>query len=205
MFEIKVHKLAKRFGLRVVFSNISFSLGIGESMAVIGRNGSGKTTLLRIIAGLTSPTFGKIELRQENEKLDRAAGRHCLSYVGPELVLYDALTAWENLKFFATMHGLDFDANRTSAILKDLKIFDRRFDFYGAYSSGMKQRLKYAVALLNDPGLLLLDEPMANLDEQGKLVVEEIIKKQKERGIVIIATNEKGEYGLAEKRLRLDS
>ena len=115
------------------------------------------------------------------------------------------MTAWENLKFFATMHGLDFDANRTSAILKNLKIFDRRFDFYGAYSSGMKQRLKYAVALLNDPGLLLLDEPMANLDEQGKLVVEEIIKKQKERGIVIIATNEKGEYGLAEKRLRLDS
>lgn len=187
----------------MVFSGLSCHLKIGDSLAITGRNGSGKTTLLKLIAGLISPTKGRIVFRRDDETLDRTAKRHYLSYVGPELTLYDALTAWENLKFFATMHSAPWEPDKIEAVLNDLEIYDRRFDYYGSYSSGMKQRLKYVVALINDPRLLLLDEPMANLDDQGKLIVEQIILRQKECGIVIIATNEKGEYGLAEKRLQL--
>lgn len=203
MVEIRVNKLAKHFGRRVVFSNITFDLRTGDSLAVVGHNGSGKTTLLRILAGLTALTSGTAEIIKDEKKLDKSGRRHCLAYVGPELTLYDALTGWENLKFFAVMHGIRFDNDRVRSILDSFKIYDRRFDSYGAYSSGMKQRLKYAVALLNDPDILLLDEPTANLDDQGKLVADEIIGRQKERGIVIVATNEKGEYGLAERKLRL--
>ena len=79
----------------------------------------------------------------------------------------------------------------------------RGSDFYGAYSSGMKQRLKYAVALLAGPAYLLLDEPMANLDDEGKEFIRQIIARQKEQGLLIIATNEKGEYDLADTRLKV--
>ncbi len=203
MIEIRADRLSKRYGFRPVFSDISFYLKATDSLAVVGRNGSGKTTLLRIIAGLTSATGGDLEIKFDGRRIPRPEVRRRLSYVGPELTLYDALTAWENLKFFATIRGLPDDSQSLMTTLDSLGLKNRRQDYYGAYSSGMKQRLKYAVALLNQPDILLLDEPTANLDEQGRTVVESIISRQKETGLLIIATNEKGEYDFAEQTLRL--
>lgn len=203
MHGVEVTKLSKRFGTRRVLDEVSFSLTIGDSLAVVGKNGSGKTTLLKILAGLATPTRGTVTFSNEKKKLDRAEIRNRLSYVGPELTLYDSLTAAENLTFFASMRGVSLDKGRVDSILVDLQLGGRGGDFYGAYSSGMKQRLKYAVALLNDPVFLLLDEPTANLDDEGKAVVGEIIARQKKNGILIVATNEAGEYGFAEKLIRL--
>jgi heme exporter protein A len=124
--------------------------------------------------------------------------------VGPELALYDSLTASENLEFFATMRGISLDRQLIGQILDMVGLGGRGEDSYRAYSSGMKQRLKYAVALLNDPALLLLDEPTVNLDEDGKTIVAQIIARQKENGILIVATNEKEEYSFAEKQYRLN-
>ncbi len=203
MYGVEVNKLSKRFGTRRVLEDVSFSLTIGDSLAVVGKNGSGKTTLLKILAGLAAPTRGTVVFSNEKEKLDRAGVRSRLSYVGPELTLYDSLTAAENLTFFAAMRGTPVDTAWVEAMLAALQLGGRGDDFYGAYSSGMKQRLKYAVALLNDPVYLLLDEPTANLDEEGKGIVAEIIARQKKNGIVIVATNEAGEYGFADKLIRL--
>lgn len=203
MYGVEVTKLSKRFGARRVLEEVSFSLTVGDSLAVVGKNGSGKTTLLRILAGLAAPTRGTVTFSNEKKKLDRAEIRNRLSYVGPELTLYDSLTAAENLVFFAAMRGISIDKDRVDSILADLQLGGRGGDFYGAYSSGMKQRLKYAVALLNDPVYLLLDEPTANLDDEGKKAVGEIIARQKKNGILIVATNETGEYGFAEKLIRL--
>lgn len=203
MYGVEVNKLSKRFGARRVLEEISFSLTVGDSLAVVGKNGSGKTTLLKILAGLAVPTRGTVTFSSEKKKLDRAEVRQCLSYVGPELTLYDSLTAAENLTFFAAMRGTPVDGAWVETMLAMLQLEGRGGDFYGAYSSGMKQRLKYAVALLNDPVYLLLDEPTANLDDEGKEIVGEVIARQKKSGIVIIATNEAGEYGFAEKLIRL--
>lgn len=203
MYGVEVTKLSKRFGTRRVLDEVSFTLTVGDSLAVVGRNGSGKTTLLRILAGLAAPTRGTVTFTNEKKKLARAEVRRRLSYVGPELTLYDSLTAAENLTFFASMRGISLDKNRVDSILADMQLGGRGGDFYGAYSSGMKQRLKYAVALLNDPVFLLLDEPTANLDDEGKTVVAGIIARQKKDGILIVATNEAGEYGFAEKLIRL--
>ncbi|MDD4051636.1 MAG: heme ABC exporter ATP-binding protein CcmA [candidate division Zixibacteria bacterium] len=203
MYGVEVNKLSKRFGTRRVLEDVSFSLSVGDSLAVVGKNGSGKTTLLKILAGLAAPTRGTVTFSNEKQKLDRAEVRQCLSYVGPELTLYDFLTAAENLTFFAAMRGTSVDTAWVETMLAALQLGGRGGDFYGAYSSGMKQRLKYAVALLNDPVYLLLDEPTANLDDEGKKIVAEIIARQKKNGIVIVATNEAGEYGFADKLIRL--
>ncbi len=203
MYRIDAKNVSKNFTHRRVLREVSFSLTTGESLAVIGRNGSGKTTLLRILAGLTRPSKGKINFSNADKKLDKNALRGLLSYVGPEMTLYDALSAEENLRFFATMRGEVLDNSRIDTILADVGLEGRGSDKYGAYSSGMKQRLKYAVALLNQPQFLLLDEPTANLDEDGKKIIADIIARQKESGIVVIATNERGEYAFAEKQYRL--
>jgi heme exporter protein A len=204
MYKLEVENLFRSFGPRRVLRDISFSLQTGDSLAVIGRNGSGKSTLLHILAGLTAPTRGKITFSCNDEKIDRREAKKRLSYVGPELTLYDSLTAIENLEFFATMRGISLDQALIQKILDMVGLEGRGDDYYRGYSSGMKQRLKYATALLNDPDYLLLDEPTSNLDEEGKKIVSQVITRQKENGILIIATNEKEEYDFARKRYRLD-
>ncbi len=205
MYRIEAQKVSKTFGPRKVLKEVSLSLERGDSLAVTGPNGSGKTTLLRILAGLTVPSRGTVAFYSNEEKLERSHARRLVSYLGPELALYDALTAAENLKFFATLRGIALDATLTERIMDMVGLGGREHDFYGAYSSGMKQRLKYAVALLNDPFFLMLDEPSANLDDSGKIIVSGIISRQKENGVLIIATNDTEEYGFAEKRYRLSS
>jgi len=205
MYRIEAQKVSKTFGPREVLREVSLSLGRGDSLAVTGPNGSGKTTLLRILAGLTLPSRGSVELFSNGDKLERNAARQLMSYIGPELALYDSMTAAENLTFFATLRGITLDVELIHKIMGMVGLGGREHDFYHAYSSGMKQRLKYAVALLNDPFFLLLDEPTANLDAEGKIIVSGIISRQKENGVLIVATNEKEEYGFAEKRYRLDS
>ncbi len=204
MYRLEAKDIYRNFGSRRVLRDISFSLATGDSLAIIGRNGSGKTTLLRILAGLSMPTRGQVNFMENDRRLDRGEARRRLSYLGPELTLYDSLTAAENLKFFATMRGLSLDADLVEKILGMVGLGGRGEDFYRAYSSGMKQRLKYATALLNDPAYLLLDEPTSNLDDEGKKIVSQIIARQKETGILILATNEKEEYGFAEKQYRLN-
>ena len=205
LYSIEAKNLTKRFGTRLVFKNIDFSLTVGDSIAVTGPNGSGKTTLLTVIAGLASLSSGTLTLLCDQKKLDNVQRRRRVAYIGPEMTLYENLTAWENMEFFATMQGKGSDSEWLRSILETVHLVDRRNDFYGAYSSGMKQRLKYAVALINDPAFLLLDEPSANLDEAGKKIVFDLIERQKKKGILIIATNEKGEYDFAGQRLQLGS
>lgn len=203
-FRLEVDHLARSFGPRRVLRDVSFALESRQSLAVVGRNGSGKTTLLLILAGLAPPSRGMIKFAQAGRLLDRAGRRRETSYVGPELALYDNLTAHENLKFFSIMRGLPSERQDREKMLEGVQLSGRGDDFYGTYSSGMKLRLKYAVALIGEPALLLLDEPTSNLDDDGKRLVEEIIVAQKERGMIIIATNEKEEYRFAGQIYRVD-
>ena len=115
--------------------------------------------------------------------------------------LYDELTAFENLSFFAGVAGLHFSRSELSIKLDTVGLDGRGDDLVGSYSSGMKQRLKYCLALLRNPSLLLLDEPTANLDNLGKKLVDSIIKSQ--NGIVVIATNESSELEYADEIVKL--
>jgi len=204
MFSLSANRLSKRFGPRKVFADIDFDLQTGQSLAVVGPNGSGKSTLLKVLLGLLRATGGEVSYKCEGTPLDESAIRARSSFVAPYLALYDHLTGEENLRFFSEVSGDFITGKKINSLLARVGLEGRGDDPVAGYSSGMKQRLKYAVALLNHPDYLVLDEPTANLDDAGKQIVAEIIEQHRPESIIIIATNEQQEYKLAQQICRLD-
>jgi heme exporter protein A len=198
MLRLEVENLAKWFGPRKIFENIGFALNQGQSIAVVGPNGSGKTTLLRLIIGLAFPTRGMVTFSQGGEKLDFDQYRRKLALVAPYMSLYGSLTARENLRFLSVVDGRPVADPEIEMTLERVGLAGRGEDPVSAYSTGMQQRLKYAAALLKEPGIILVDEPGANLDESGKGIAFDLIESYRDKAIVIVATNEKEEYSLAD-------
>lgn len=156
--------LACRRGGRLVFAKLGFEIGPGGALLLRGPNGSGKSTLLRCLAGLLAPDAGTIRAVEEGRELEGALRRRRVGYVAPDLALYEELSVLENLEFFARLRGVAVERARELADRLWLPT-DRGA---GALSSGMRQRLRWAWALLHRPRLLLLDEPFQNLDAEGE-------------------------------------
>jgi heme exporter protein A len=203
MYRLTATQLYKRFGERKVLNDINFDLSTGDSMAIVGANGSGKSTLLLLLLAALHPTKGKIEYYDHERLLNDSEVRACTSLVSPYLNLYDNLSAEENLIFFSTVSGGNVTGKEINALLDRVGLEGRGPDAVGSYSSGMKQRLKYAVALLNDPAFLFLDEPTSNLDDAGKKIVRDLVDEYRSKTIILIATNEREEQGLAQKLCRV--
>lgn len=203
MYSLTVENLGKRFGARKVFSKIDFELHSGDSIAIVGANGSGKSTLLKVLLSLLVPSKGKVEYKNQTELLTDDNFRDYVSFVSPYLNLYDHLTAEENLIFFATVSGFNVTGKELNSLLAKVGLEGRGVDYVMGYSSGMKQRLKYAVALLKKPEFLFLDEPTSNLDDAGKKIVFDIVEEYRKDTVILIATNEKEEYELAKNIVRL--
>lgn len=203
MFRLTAKDLAKRFGARKLFSALNFELTTGDSLAVIGPNGSGKSTLLLTLLGLQRPTKGSVTFAEGDTELDDAARRRLVSFVSPYLNLYDQLTAEENLKFFITVSGGHVTGKQINKVLQQVGLEGRGVDPVAEFSSGMKQRLKYALALLSNPAYLFLDEPTSNLDREGKKIAVQLVEQLRADSILIIATNEEEEYQLATAQCRL--
>jgi heme exporter protein A len=174
-------------------------------MGITGPNGSGKTTLMRIICYLLQPSEGKVSYRLNNETIEREQIYKHIGFVGPYLELYEDLTARENLRFFAQMKDLADSDERIDALLEKFRLQGREDDLVKAYSSGMKQRLKYVFALLNKPSVLMVDEPRANLDEEGIQTVYDILSQQKKENILIVATNEREDLTYTDWTLPIDA
>jgi len=196
--------IEKKYNRRKIFSNINFALRENDSLAITGRNGSGKSTLLKIISGALSPTEGEISLTIENKNVAASDRFTLVGFVAPYLQLYDEFTALENLRLLRRIRGIRTSDETILALLRRVNLFDRRNDFVRTYSSGMKQRLKYAFALLHEPPVLLLDEPASNLDDEGIATVRQIIEEQKKKGILIIATNEQHDAELCQQTIDLN-
>jgi heme exporter protein A len=203
MVSLKVENLSKSFGTREVLRNISFSLQEGQCLVVTGPNGSGKSTLLKILCGFISLTKGDILWELNGEKVEKKKRREFLSLVSPELALYEELSALENLEFLSKVQGIDLDKNEIKKRIGDVGLEGRETDLLASFSTGMKQRLKYAFALLNNPLFLLLDEPGTNLDKAGLTLLSKIIAEQKQRGLLLIATNDPKELSYADQILQL--
>lgn len=193
MVALCLDKVAKRFGDRTVFRGVCAEVRSGECLVVAGRNGSGKSTLLAILAGLLRPDAGSVRLLSDERELEPGERRQQVGLVAPDLTLYPELTADENLRFFARVRGVPWTRAETEAALEPVGLAGRADDPVGTYSSGMRVRLKYAVALQTRPAFLLLDEPTAMLDESGVAVVESVIARQRERGVTVLATNDRSE------------
>ncbi|MDH3889794.1 MAG: ABC transporter ATP-binding protein [candidate division Zixibacteria bacterium] len=203
MFRLAAQDLAKRFGHRKLFKDLSFDLTTGDSLAVTGSNGSGKSTLMITLLGLQRPTRGKIIFSEGDTELDDSGRRRRIAFVSPYFNLYDHLTAEENLTFFATVSGGSLTGKEINSVMERVGLKGRGMDLVAEFSSGMKQRLKYALAVTCKPDFLFLDEPTSNLDSDGKKLVFEIVEQMRSDSIMVIATNEEEEYRLATAQCRL--
>jgi heme exporter protein A len=182
---IEFRDLHRRFGRVRVLSGVSGGAGAGEVLLVTGANGSGKSTLLRCLAGLLAPDRGEVLMTVGDRALGPAERRRAVGYVAPDLAFYEPLTAAENLAFFARLRGVE--PARGAALLDRVGLPHDRAA--GALSSGMTQRLRWAWALLHEPEVLLLDEPLANLDPPGRRLVGELLAERLERGAAAVVAN----------------
>lgn len=179
--------LGRRFGAQWVFRNIELDVGPGEVLCVVGSNGSGKSTLLRILAGLIAPTVGTVS-RPE-----------LVGYSALDLALWPQLSATEHMQLAADLRGLSVDP----AALKRVGLEDAAEKLVGQFSTGMRARLKFALATQHAPQVLLLDEPSASLDQDGRDIVVRTVEEQQEKGAVVIATNDPADRRLATHELEL--
>ncbi|HTU31446.1 MAG TPA: ABC transporter ATP-binding protein [Solirubrobacteraceae bacterium] len=144
--------LTKRFGDRVALDSVSFTLGSGELVGLVGANGAGKTTLLSVLAGVLAPDTGTLSISGS------------VGWVPQSVAVYSRLTVAENLRLFARLERVDDAESAVARMLQQTRLSDRARDQAGRLSGGNRQRLNIALGLLADPAVLLLDEPTAALD-----------------------------------------
>jgi heme exporter protein A len=167
--------LSRRFGYRNVIHDVSFEVGAGEVLLLIGHNGAGKTTLIRLLAGLLAPSAGTVS--------------RCDSFgvVAHDSMLYDSLSARENLHFFGRLHGRHDEAEKGD-LLRRVGLDEHADRQVATYSRGMVQRLTLARALLADPDLLLLDEPLTGLDDTASGMVRDILTEFRVSNRTVVLT-----------------
>jgi len=192
--------LVRRFGERAALDGVDLHVAGGEFVLVTGPNGAGKTTLLRVLATVIRPTAGGVSVA--GHELPRAAtkARPLIGYVGHASLTYPGLTARENLELYAALYGVP--GERIDSALERVGLDDRGRDSVAEFSRGMAQRLAVARAVLHEPSLLLLDEPTAGLDSDGREVLREVLAEPGRT--VIVSTHEPTWFeGLATAEVRL--
>ena len=193
--------LSMRFGRRRLFDGLTVTVEPGAPLAVVGDNGSGKSTLLLLLAGLLAPTAGEVRLEVDGAAVEPRDRPRTVGYAAPALDLYDALTARETLRFLARARALADGRARVAAVLNRVGLADRADEPVAAFSTGMRQRLRIATALVHDPPVLLLDEPGATLDAAGRTLTASLVAD--DTRVVVLATNDPAEADLCARRVGL--
>lgn len=190
---VRAHGVSMAFGFRSIFRDRSVTVVSGRPLAVTGANGSGKSTFIRVLAGVLTPTSGTVEIDVGGTRVEENQRVHTVGLVTPDLALYPPLSARETLGFLARVRGLGPLAP-IDASLDRVGLLSRADDLVSTYSTGMRQRLRIATALLHDPPVLLLDEPGATLDEGGRDLIASLVSDDSRA--VVVATNDPGEAAL---------
>ncbi len=187
--------LVRAFGSRRAVDGVSVALAPGEALALFGPNGAGKTTLLRLLAGLLTPTSGQAAIG--GERLPAAAARSRVGLISHRTMLYGALTARENVRFAADLHGVADPAHATQQALDALRVADRADIRVRALSRGLQQRVAIARAIVHAPSLLLADEPYTGLDEQGSNALTALLHERRRAGAALVVVTHHLTEGLA--------
>lgn len=182
-----LENVRKKYGQFTAVKNISIELNEGEFYGFLGPNGAGKTTTIKMIVGLLKPTSGKMFLNGISLTDNTLDGKKIIGYVPDQPFLYDKLTGKEFLYFSGGLYDISKNElkNKIDELVSLLKIdnwIDKRTE---DYSQGMKQRIAIASALLHDPRLIVIDEPMVGLDPQSAFIVKQLLKKKAAEGVTI--------------------
>jgi ABC-2 type transport system ATP-binding protein len=182
--------LSKRFGTTVAVDNLTLQIPSGELHALLGPNGAGKTTTLRIVAGLLRADAGSVSIMGHDIANDPIAAKQVLGFLPDDPLLYDKLTALEYLEFVAGLWQVDPDeaVAKADGLLQWLDLFDRRNERIEGFSRGMRQKLALAGALIHDPDVLILDEPLTGLDASTARHVKDLLVERARSGKSVILT-----------------
>jgi heme exporter protein A len=185
---IELRAVSKAFGPVPVLRRLELTVARGEFLGLLGPNGSGKSTLLRLLCGLSSPTGGTIRIGGWELPREAAAVRAQIGLVSHKPLLYESLTARENLEFFARLYGLPqaTKKERIDYLLEKVGLAHRAQDRIRTFSRGMQQRLSIARAMLHDPHILLLDEPYTGLDQEVAEALNKLLQDAHGSGHTII-------------------
>jgi len=184
--------LVKRFGPKVAVDQLSFKVPAGMLYGFLGVNGAGKTTTLRMISGLIRPDAGQIRVAGIDVMTEPQRAKQPLAYIPDDPVLYGKLNPMEHLEFVSALWGVDplVARKRAQELLEKLSLWDRRHEWIESYSRGMKQKIALASALIHEPKLILLDEPLTGLDASAARLVKDILLDfLKQGGSVILTTH----------------
>ncbi len=198
MTKISLTQAGKRFNKDWIFSSLDFNFNQGEHYAIIGNNGSGKSTLLQIIAGYGTLTKGTVQW----EGHDATTIFQDISFAAPYLELVEEFTTLEQFNFHTQFKPLQkqLTVEQLIELIGLKKAADKQIRYF---SSGMKQRLKLALAIFSDSPLLLLDEPCSNLDQEGYELYHHLIQQYALHKLIIVGSNDKEEYKFCSQHLNL--
>ncbi len=199
---LEARDLSKSFAGPPLFSGLSFRVEKGL-LAIAGRNGSGKTTLVKILAALLRPGSGAVRVERAGRELSGDERRMAVGWAGADLAFYQDFTAEENLRFFRRVAGLPAAPEELQRRLAEVGLGEVATRRVQAFSTGMKQRLRIAFAQLFDAPILLLDEPMAGLDAEGRAAVEAIVSDRRREGAIVLASNDPRDFARPEQVIEL--
>ena len=200
---VRLSGVTRVFGVAPALIRADLLVECGEVLLVRGPNGAGKSTLLRVIATALSPTYGSGSVLGFDLVTGREEIRRRVELLAHRTRLYEDLTAKENLRFASALYGLD--TGRIDPVLRDVGLADAAGERVRGYSQGMRQRVAVARALLRSPALLLLDEPYAGLDEEGKDIVDRVILVAHAEGrTVVLATHDPSRGTAATRTVFMD-
>ncbi|HAK59906.1 MAG TPA: ABC transporter [Nitrospiraceae bacterium] len=182
---IKLTNLTKIYGKLTAVNHINLDVGSGEIFGFLGPNGAGKTTTIRMIAGLLQPTEGTAVIGEYDIQREAIQAKAITGFIPDRPYIYDKLTATEFMHFTASLYDLTDAKNRIIGLLELFGLVDWMDELVENYSHGMKQRLVMASALLHEPRVLVVDEPMVGLDPRGARLVKDIFKDLASKGVTV--------------------
>ncbi|MDE0159095.1 MAG: ABC transporter ATP-binding protein [Candidatus Dadabacteria bacterium] len=188
-FAIETRGLEKQFGFFPVLRGINLAVGQGEFLTIFGPNGAGKSTLLSILATFIKPGGGEVFVSGFDVSKEKQRIRKLIGFISHNTMLYENLTAWENLEFIGAFYDVPDFKNRCSDILERVELYGKKDALVSTLSFGTRQRLAIARTLLHDPQILFLDEPYSGLDYGGAAILTSILGSMKADKTVVMTTH----------------
>ena len=187
---LQISQISKAYGSHKAVNNLSLQIAEGSFYALLGPNSAGKTTTLRMIAGLLRPDKGDVTILGHSIRRAPQKAKQILAYLPDEPLIYNKLRPMEYLEFIAGLWGINPSEAQISAqeILKQLNLWDNRGDLSETFSRGMKQKLALAGALIHQPRILILDEPLTGLDAAAARLVKNMLAEYVNQGNTVILT-----------------
>jgi len=203
MLSIQLNNLGKKFNKEWIFKGLTYTINAGDKVVVLGGNGSGKSTLLQVISGFITENEGEVIYKVDDKIIPVDKIKNYISFASPYIHLVEDFTLTEMIDHTKIFKPFIKDLS-TEQIIKLLDLETAKDKFIKQFSSGMKQRLKLGVAILCDTPLLLLDEPVSNLDANAIAWYKNIIKEYSQNRTVIVASNAiQDEFFICDKQLNI--